>query len=134
MRNMREAGEASNLVRSSGPYSASVRIGNLVAISGQCGYAKDGVLAEGIEAQLDYTFQNVSDALAASGCTMDDVLRVDVFLISTDDVKIMNEKYADAFTTPYPARTTVYVGLREGVLVEVTVLAVVPDRSVGENN
>jgi len=108
-----------------GPYSVSARIGALVAVAGQCGYRPDRSLVDGVEAQTSPTFHNLVQALAASGAGLDDVLSVEVFLTSVDDFAAMNEVYAQHLSPPYPARTTVYVGLRPGVLVEISALAVV---------
>lgn len=112
-----------------GPYSASTRIGRMVAAAGQCGYLPDRSLVEGIPAQTRLALQNLAAALESSGATMDDVLSVEVFLVEVDDFAAMNSEYAEHFSAPYPARTTVYVGLRPGVLVEVSALAVLPEGS-----
>lgn len=110
-----------------GPYSASTRIGRIVGVAGQCGYRPDRSLVEGVPAQTRLALENLSAALNASGATMDDVLSVEVFLTEVDDFAAMNSEYAEHFSAPYPARTTVYVGLRPGVLVEVSALAVLSE-------
>ncbi|MCU1418406.1 MAG: hypothetical protein JWP32_2580 [Schumannella sp.] len=112
---------------SGGPYSASVRIGNIVAIAGQCGYLPDRSLVEGVTAQTRLTMQNVEAALAAAGATLDDVIGTSAYLTDVDDFAEFNEAYAPFFAEPYPTRTTIYCGLRPGVLVEVSVMAVLPD-------
>jgi 2-iminobutanoate/2-iminopropanoate deaminase len=120
----RIAGNPTSAAPAGGPYSPSVRIGALVAVAGQCGYRQDRSLVEGLEAQTRLALENLRDALAASGGTLDDVLSVEVFLTDQDDFAGMNAVYADFFAEPYPARTTTYVGLRPGVLVEISALAV----------
>jgi 2-iminobutanoate/2-iminopropanoate deaminase len=110
-----------------GPYSASVRIGNVVAIAGQCGYLPDRSLVEGVTAQTRLAMQNVEAALAAAGATFDDVISTSAYLTDVDDFAEFNETYAPFFSGPRPARTTIYCGLRPGVLVEVSVMAVLPD-------
>jgi enamine deaminase RidA (YjgF/YER057c/UK114 family) len=67
--------------------------------------------------------------LEASGASMDDVVTMRVFLTDTAQFGEMNEVYAEAFRAPYPARTTVYVGLPDGLLVEIDALAVVGQSS-----
>lgn len=109
-----------------GPYSASVRIGKVVAVAGQCGYLPDRSLVEGVTAQTKLTLQNVEAALVAAGATLDDVISASVYLVDVDDFVEFNEAYAPFFSEPYPARTTIYCGLRPGVLVEVSVMAVLP--------
>ena len=120
----RIAGSPASGAPAGGPYSPSVRIGAMVAVAGQCGYRPDRSLVEGLEAQTRLALENLRDALAASGGTLDDVLRVDGFLTDQNDFAGMNAVYAEFFDEPYPARTTTYVGLRPGVLVEISALAV----------
>jgi len=107
-----------------GPYSPGARIGRMVAISGQCGYHPDRTLAEGLEAQIHLAFDNLTNALAALGATLHDVLSVDVYLAREEDFTPMNDVYGQYFTAPRPARTTVTAGLRPGVLFEISALAV----------
>jgi 2-iminobutanoate/2-iminopropanoate deaminase len=120
----RIAGNPTSGAPAGGPYSPSARIGALVAVAGQCGYRPDRSLVEGLEAQTRLALENLREALAASGGTLDDVLSVEVFLTDQDDFAGMNAVYAEFFAKPYPARTTIYVGLRPGVLVEISALAV----------
>jgi 2-iminobutanoate/2-iminopropanoate deaminase len=108
-----------------GPYSQSVRIGDVVAAAGQVGIAADGSVVDGVGAQTRQALANIASVLAASGAGMDDVITVRVFLTDTSQFDEMNTVYADAFSAPYPTRTTVYVGLPEGLLVEIDALAVV---------
>jgi 2-iminobutanoate/2-iminopropanoate deaminase len=111
-----------------GPYSGSVRIGNVVAVAGQCGYLPDRSIVEGgVAAQTRLAMQNVEVALAAAGATFDDVISTSAYLVNVDDFAGFNEIYAPFFSDPRPARTTIYCGLRPGVLVEVSVMAVLPD-------
>jgi 2-iminobutanoate/2-iminopropanoate deaminase len=119
----RIAGNAAPVAPPQGPYSASVRIGSLVAVAGQCGYLSDGSLVDGLEEQTRMSMRNVEAALRASGASMSDVLSVQVFLTDEEHFARMNAVYAEFFTAPYPARTTVYVGLRGDVLVEVSAIA-----------
>lgn len=109
-----------------GPYSQSVRIGELVAVAGQVGVdpATGQVVSDDASAQTAQTFRNMEACLATVGATLDDVLRVDVYLTNVADFAAMNAVYAERFNPPYPARTTVYVGLPAGIKIEITVLAV----------
>ncbi|HEY1700571.1 MAG TPA: RidA family protein [Trebonia sp.] len=120
----RNAGKPGSGAPAGGPYSPSVRVGDIVAVAGQCGYLADRTLPSGITAQTRQALDNVRDALAGSGCTLDDVLTVNVYLTDKANFADMNAVYAGYFTEPYPARTTTYVGLGPGVLVEINVLAV----------
>jgi 2-iminobutanoate/2-iminopropanoate deaminase len=108
-----------------GPYSQSVRIGGVVAAAGQVGSTPDGTVVEGVGPQTRQALANIAKVLEASGASMDDVITVRVFLTDTSQFDEMNQVYADAFQAPYPTRTTVYVGLPEGLLVEIDALAVI---------
>jgi 2-iminobutanoate/2-iminopropanoate deaminase len=124
----RQAGSTPTAPAPVGPYSQSVRVGDLVAAAGQAGVdpATGELVSADVSEQTDQTLRNIAACLAASGAGLDDVIRVDVYLTSTDDYAAMNAVYARWFTEPYPARTTVYVGLAAGLKVEITALAVRP--------
>jgi len=107
-----------------GPYSHSVRIGGVVAAAGQVGVTSDDTVLDGVGAQTRQALANIAAALSASGAGMDDVISVRVFLTEGEHFDEMNAAYREAFREPYPARTTVYVGLPEGFLVEIDALAV----------
>ena len=65
-----------------------------------------------------------SGALFLSGRTLDDVVKVNVYLVDMGDFAAMNEIYSTIFTAPYPARTTVAVaGLPLGARVEIELVA-----------
>ena len=108
------------------PYSQAVRVGSMVAVAGQAGVnpTTGAFAAEDVGAQTAQTFRNIAACLASSGATLDDVIRVDVYLSSMTDFAAMNEEYAKVFRAPYPARTTVGVQLPPGMKVEITALAV----------
>jgi enamine deaminase RidA (YjgF/YER057c/UK114 family) len=62
--------------------------------------------------------------LAAGGAGMDDVVMLRVYLTDPAHFAEMNAAYAEFLTEPMPARTTVYVGLPSGILVEIDAMAV----------
>lgn len=110
-----------------GPYSQSVRIGNLVHSAGQGADdpATGRLAGDDIATQTRQCLENVRSVLAASGASMSDVIRVGVFLAHKEDFEGMNAVYREFFDEPYPARTTVYVGLPGDLRVEIDALAVV---------
>ena len=125
----RVAGVTSRAPRPVGPYSQSARIGRLVHASGQgADDPATGQLAGAdIESQTRQCLSNVAEVLAASGASLDDVLRVGVFLVHRSDFEGMNAVYRTVFRDPPPARTTVYVGLPGELRVEIDALAVLPE-------
>ncbi|RNL62523.1 RidA family protein [Nocardioides marmoriginsengisoli] len=111
-----------------GPYSPCVRIGDTIACSGQAAIDADGeIVRAGIERQTEITLANMVAALATAGVDESDVLHVRVYLTDVEHFAPMNKVYETFFSAPYPARTTVYVGLPEGLLVEIDALAVLPE-------
>jgi reactive intermediate/imine deaminase len=121
----RLTGVTGDAPKPAGPYSQSTRIGSIVQSAGQVGLRPDGTLVEGVGEQTRQALRNVFTALAASGAEENDILSIRVFLTDTDHFDEMNEAYASMLSEPYPSRTTVYVGLRNGYLVEIDALAVV---------
>lgn len=123
---IRTAPDPVGLPAPGGPYSHLARIGTLVHTAGQGPAFPDGSLPEGIEAQTRQCLTNLMTALGLAGLTESDVLRVGVYLTRTEAFAAMNAVYAEFFATPAPARTTVYVGLPHGLLVEIDALGVAP--------
>ena len=123
----RTAGRTQAAPPPAGPYSQSVRIGTIVAAAGQAGLTPDGTLLDGVGPQTAQALANIGAALEASGAALSDVVSVRVFLTDAAHFAEMNAAYAGAFTEPYPTRTTVYVGLPPGLLVEIDALAVTGD-------
>ncbi|MEI8057707.1 MAG: Rid family hydrolase [Actinomycetes bacterium] len=124
----RQAAHAEGTPPPAGPYSPSVRIGAIVAGSGQVGITADGTVVEGVGAQTTQALTNLLSHLAASGAHERDVISVRVFLTEVSQFAEMNQAYEQVFTSPYPARSTIYVGLPPGLLVEIDALAVVDGR------
>jgi 2-iminobutanoate/2-iminopropanoate deaminase len=108
-----------------GPYSPGVKDGEWLFVAGQSGRdPATGQMAEGVEAQVRQTLENVGSVLRAAGCDFKDVARVGVYLTRAADFATMNAVYREYFREPYPARTTIVCGLvREEMLVEIDAVA-----------
>ena len=113
--------------RAIGAYSQAVRAGNTIYLSGQIGLEPATMtLAEGIDAQLDRVLRNLRAVAAAAGATLDDAVRVTVFLTDMGNFARVNEAMAQFFAQPYPARAAVGVAsLPRGALVEIEAILVV---------
>lgn len=120
----RQALQPEGMAKPKPPYSPVVVSGDLVYTAGQVGYDAEGKLVEGgIEEQTRRALENVRTALAAAGCTMDDVVKVTAFLADLGDFAGYNEVYREFFSEPYPARTSVQAGLPPATLVEIEAVA-----------
>ena len=105
-----------------GPYSQAVRSGNLVFLSGQIPLdPATGQLVEGnIGEQAKRVFDNLSAVCAAAGASLEQVVRVGIYLTDLSDFAAVNAVMAEYFSAPYPARSTIEVsGLPRGARVEV---------------
>ena len=106
------------------PYSPVVASGDLVVAAGQVANDATGkVVADDIEGQTRQVLDNVRACLAAAGCGLGDVIKVNAFLTNLGDFEVYNAVYREYFEPPYPARTTVGVALAPGLLVEIEVTA-----------
>lgn len=109
-----------------GPYSQAIEIGDMVFTSGQIPIdPQTGAIVEGgIEAQAHQVFKNLSEVLKAAGCTLNDAVKVVVFVKDIGDFAKLNEVYATYFEKPYPARSCVEVArLPKDVLLEIEIIA-----------
>ena len=105
-----------------GPYSQAVRSGNTVFLSGQIPLdPATGQLVEGdISTQSRRVFDNLQAVCQAAGGSLDQVVRVGIYLTDLGDFAAVNAVMAEYFTAPYPARSTIQVsGLPRGARVEV---------------
>ncbi|MGH8670845.1 MAG: RidA family protein [Burkholderiales bacterium] len=103
-----------------GTYSQAVQAGQTVYLSGQIGLAPDTLqLVEGIENQVHRVFKNLGAVAEAAGGSLNDVVKLNVFLTDLAHFGRVNEIMAGYFHPPYPARAAVGVAnLPRGALVE----------------
>jgi reactive intermediate/imine deaminase len=105
-----------------GPYSQAIRAGDTVYLSGQIPLdpATMTIVEGGIEAQATRVFENLKAVAAAAGGTLDDAVRVTIFLTDLGQFAVVNEIMARYFREPYPARVTIGVAsLPRGAAIEV---------------
>ena len=119
--------QTENAPRAIGPYSQSVLAGNTLYISGQLGMDPDtGKMVQGgVTAQTRQAIENVKAILAQADMTLQNIVRVEVFLADIQDFSSMNEVYASYFTEQFPARAAFEVAnLPASGLIEIMVTAV----------
>lgn len=103
-----------------GTYSQAVRVGNTVYLSGQIGLDPATMqMVDGIEAQVHQVFSNLKAVAEASGGSLVDVAKLNIFLTDLGNFALVNTIMAEYFSQPYPARAAVGVAsLPRGALVE----------------
>jgi reactive intermediate/imine deaminase len=104
-----------------GTYSQAVRAEDTVYLSGQIGLDPATMqLAEGIDGQTHRVFRNLAAVAAAAGCSLDQAVRMTVYLTDLAHFARVNEIMAQYVREPFPARAAVGVsGLPRGALVEI---------------
>ena len=109
-------------------YSAAIRSGDLLFVSGQVGSREDGSPEPDFEKQVQLAFDNLTEVLKAAGCTLDDV--VDVTTFHTDPARQMETVSAVRDKAiggkPYPNWTVVGVNWLAGFDFEIKVIARIP--------
>lgn len=105
-----------------GTYSQAVKVsgGEMVYMSGQIGLdAATMQMVNGIEAQIQQVFLNLRAVASACGGSLNDIVKLNIFLTDLDHFALVNEIMASYFEQPYPARAAVGVkALPRGALVE----------------
>ncbi|KQY13287.1 RidA family protein [Rhizobium sp. Root482] len=109
-------------------YSAAIRSGELLFVSGQVGSRPDGTPEPDFERQVRLAFDNLRATLEAGGCSFDDI--VDVTTFHTDPEKqfetIMAVKNQIFSAPPYPNWTAIGVNWLAGFDFEIKVIARIP--------
>lgn len=109
-----------------GPYSHAIDADPFVYLSGQTPLdPATGTLVDGrIRQQSRQCLANLAAVLRAAGLDQSHAVKCNVYLTDMDDFAEMNAEYAEFFTAPYPARTTVAVAaLPLGARVEIEMIA-----------
>ena len=104
-----------------GTYSQAVRTGNLVFISGQIPFVPETMeVVEGdFAARARQVFDNLRAIAEAAGGSLDDAVKLTIFLTDLDNFATVNEVMAEFCSEPYPARAAVEVAaLPKGVDIE----------------
>jgi enamine deaminase RidA (YjgF/YER057c/UK114 family) len=111
-------------------FSPAVRVGNLLFISGTTATDDHGVVvAPGdIVGQTRYIFQKFARILAEAGAGFEHVVETTEYFTTTENYRRTADVRREFFRPPYPAATGVQVKalLRDGALIEIKALAVLP--------
>ncbi|WP_045856103.1 RidA family protein [Teredinibacter purpureus] len=110
-----------NAPKAIGTYSQAVKVSNTVYLSGQIPLIPDTMeMIEGdFEAQAEQVFINLSAVCEAAGGTLQNIVKLNLFLTDLSHFPTVNEVMSRYFKEPYPARAAIGVKeLPKGALVE----------------
>jgi len=111
------------------PFSPAIKAGDYIFVSGQGGFQdpETGETIKGIEAQTKQCLQNMKQVLEVAGSSLEDVVKVTVFLGNVADYAKMNDVYQTYFPKYQPARSTAVTGLViPNMLIEMECIAYSP--------
>ena len=104
-----------------GTYSQATRVGNTIWVSGQIPLdpATKELVKGDMEAQVRRVFENMKAIVLASGASLDEVVKVSIFLTDLAHFALVNKVMAEYFREPYPARAAIGVAsLPRGAQIE----------------
>ncbi|MGM0451245.1 MAG: RidA family protein [Pseudomonadota bacterium] len=110
-----------------GPYSQAVKAGDTVYLSGQIPLepATMELVPGGFEAQVKQVFENLKAVCEASGGTIQDLVKLNIYLTDMGNFATVNEVMTTVFREPYPARAAIGVAaLPKGAQVEMDAIMV----------
>ncbi len=105
-----------------GTYSQAVKVNNTVYLSGQIPLipATMEVISDNFEEQTHQVFKNLVAVCEAAGGNINDMVKVNIFMIDLSNFATVNEVMSQYFEQPYPARAAVQVSrLPKDVLIEI---------------
>jgi len=104
-----------------GTYSQAVKVNNTVYLSGQIPLipATMTVVEGGFAEEAHQVFKNLSAVCIASGGSIQDIVKLNIYLTNLDNFPTVNEVMAQYFEQPYPARAAIGISqLPKGVQIE----------------
>lgn len=113
-----------------GAYSQAIQAGRTVYLSGQIPLVPESgeLVSTDFEKQTRQVFANLSAVAAAAGATLDDAVKLTVYLTDLANFPIVNSVMAELFRQPYPARATLGINsLPRGSLIEIDAILVLKD-------
>lgn len=112
----------------SGTYSQAIKCDNTIYLAGQVAldpYTGE-LVSDDFAAQAKQVFMNLQAMCLAAGGTIDNIVKLTIYIMNLGDFALVNETMAHFFKEPYPARTTIQVsGLPKAAKIEVDAIMVV---------
>lgn len=110
-----------------GPYSQAIKINNVVYLSGQIPFDPESkqLVTHSVEAEIHQVFNNLSKVAEAAGGSLNDIVKLTIFLTDLKHFPLVNTIMTEYFNEPYPARSTIGVAaLPKEVTVEAEAIMV----------
>ena len=118
---------AKNAPLPKGPYSQAIKANNFVFLSGQGAWdpVSGKLMAlNDTSQQTEIIIKNIKSILEEANCTLNDIVKTNVFIKDLKDFNKFNDIYKKHFKENYPARTTVKItDFEEGMCIEIDVIA-----------
>ncbi|SET41455.1 RidA family protein [Thalassotalea agarivorans] len=115
-----------------GTYSQAVKVNNTVYLSGQIPLVPETmeVVSDDFEQQAHQVFKNLSAVCEAAGGNINDMVKVNIFMIDLSNFATVNEVMSQYFQEPYPARAAIQVSrLPKDVAIEIDGVMELPNVS-----
>ena len=113
-----------------GAYSQGIRAGNFIFISGQIPLDPSTmeIVSDDFTRQVEQVLVNLKAVANEASCSLDDIVKITVYLKNLEDFQSVNNAMNKMFTEPYPARAAVEVSrLPKDVLVEMDAIIYLGD-------
>lgn len=110
-----------------GPFNQGMVCGPFVFTSGQAGRNRDTGEMGDLPEQIDWALRNIQGILEEGGASMQDVVKVTLYVRDDADTSGLNDVYTRYFEEPRPPRSTVFVSRlkNDEMLVEAEAIAMV---------
>jgi reactive intermediate/imine deaminase len=109
-----------------GAYSQAVKYGDMIFLSGQIPLDPDKMIlvSDDIDMQIKQVFINLKYVLEASGSSLENILKLNVYLTNLKNFSKVNEHMEVIFNKPYPARAAIGINsLPKDSLIEIDAIA-----------
>ena len=109
-----------------GAYSQAIKYGDMIFLSGQIPLDPDKMIlvSDDIDMQIKQVFINLKYVLEASGSSLENILKLNVYLTNLKNFSKVNEHMEIIFNKPYPARAAIGINsLPKDSLIEIDAIA-----------
>lgn len=109
-----------------GPYSQAIKAGDFLFVSGQLPIdpSTGNMVSNDIALQTHQSLNNLKNIITAAGMSLNNVVKVNIFLSDMDNFDAMNKVYATFFTAHFPARVAIETArLPKDALIEIEAIA-----------